>query len=539
MRRVGDAERVTSVVTAYRPGRELITSVRSLAAQSWTNHEILLVDDGSPHGHDDVLRAAVALDPRVRLIRGPRHDGRYVARNTAMDRATGTYVSFQEPDSWSHPLRLERQVAALRAEPGAAGVTCAALLTSADLRDQAIVRGPLMVRRTAERFDPVRHGGEDEFVHRLGTVRQLDGESLAVLLRRPGDRHPAARQAYRSAYRMWHRTGVAPPADRRPWPLLDRRGRRACDVLLVADWTRGDAGLGQLRALRARGLRVTMLHLGSGDDFHTRTQKSLNDGEAELADLGDDIRARLVVVRDPALLPLAGQRSGIRATRVILEAPGATARTRHEELAGRLFRAAPAWAPAGPETRAALADRDLTELDVPGTIDAAGWRVDRRDGRSRRPVVGRLCAGGRAEWRRLHAELPDHPGIDVRLRAAVPDGATPADWLIYDAADVGPRAFLQQLDYYPALPAARTPADPEPGALAALAAGCVVVLPDRYAPAYGDAAVYSTPAGLADTVRALHGRRAAVAGQRERGIAFVRRQHSHDVYAERISALTP
>ena len=539
VQRVGDAERVTSVVTAYAPGPELLASIRSLAAQSWTNHEILLVDDGSPHGHDDVLRAATKLDPRVRLLRRPAHEGRYVARNAAMDRATGAYVSFQEADSWSHPRRLERQVAALRADPAAGGVTCPALLTGADL---TIVRGPLLIRRTTERFDRVRHAGEDEFLDRLGSVVHLDGESLAVLLRRDGDRMEAARHAYRSAYRAWHRRSAGPPPVK-PWPLLDRRGRRACDVLMVADWTREDAGLGQLRALKNRGLRVMVLHMGGQDDLDARTQEAINDGEADLVDRTDDVRARLVVVRDPRILDNA-RTSGIRATRVVLEATDAP--QEGAAAARSLFGADPLWAPSGPHSRAALGDLKTTELDVPHTVDADRWRVDRRDIPASRPVVGRQCAGGRHEWHRLRAELPEHPMLDVRLR----DGAgtarqafgyygPPTSWLVYAAAEVSARAFLQQVDFYPALPAARTPADAEPGVLAALAAGCVVVLPHRYEPAYGDAAVYSTVEALADTVRTLHGRRGRVAEQRDRADEFVRRVHGHDTYADRISALTP
>ncbi|MEV6495629.1 glycosyltransferase family 2 protein, partial [Actinoplanes sp. NPDC051633] len=193
-----------------------------------------------------------------------------------------------------------------------------------------------------------------------------------------------------------------------------------------------------------------------------------------------------------------------------------------------------------------LADAPATELDVPATIDADRWLIDRRETRTRRPVVGRQCAGDVREWHRLRAELPAHPTLDVRLRdgagtarRAFGFGGPPAGWLVYAADEVTPRAFLSQLDFYLALPGAGEPADAEPAVLAALAAGCVVVLPDRYAPAYGDAAVYSTAEGLAETVHTLHGRRAALAEQRDRGRDFVRRTHGHDRYAERISALTP
>ena len=114
--RIGHPRRITTIVTTWRPGTELLTSVRSLVAQTWTNHEILVIDDGSPAEFDPILRAAAALDPRVRLIRMVANGGTYVARNAGLDAATGDFVTFQDSDDWSHPLRLERQVAPLLAD---------------------------------------------------------------------------------------------------------------------------------------------------------------------------------------------------------------------------------------------------------------------------------------------------------------------------------------------------------------------------------------------------------------------------------------
>ncbi|HEY7271290.1 MAG TPA: glycosyltransferase family 2 protein, partial [Actinoplanes sp.] len=97
--------------------------------------------------------------------------------------------------------------------------------------------------------------------------------------------------------------------------------------------------------------------------------------------------------------------------------------------------------------------------------------------------------------------------------------------------------FLYQLDYYLPLPAGGQHTDPDPEVLTALAAGCVAVLPPPFAEAFGDAAVYCAPYDTTDPVRAWHGRRAALREQSERGRAFVRRQHSPELYAERIATL--
>jgi hypothetical protein len=64
-----------------------------------------------------------------------------------------------------------------------------------------------------------------------------------------------------------------------------------------------------------------------------------------------------------------------------------------------------------------------------------------------------------------------------------------------------------------------------------------VVLPPRYAPTFGDAAVYGSPAELTDTVRRLHGRRAQLQRQSDTGRDFVRHKHGHDRYADHVVAL--
>jgi hypothetical protein len=440
----------------------------------------------------------------------------------------------------------------------------------------------LMLRRAgaldrAGRFAAVRTGGDAEYADRVRTVfgadavRLLDAPPL-VLVRltggstadvRPGWMHPA-RRSYRSAYRAWHRhvaAGTATATDPRgcavPRRLLGRTGRRAYDVLLAADWTVPDAGLGQLRALRARGLRAALLHLDdvTGQrhrpaDFDPEMQDAVNAGEVDQVELCDDVRARLVVVRSPAVLRFPpGGPSALRAGRVVVEAGAGGWSRRCVTSSRRLFGVDPLWAPSGPAGRRRLTAEPgglpLTAVDLPATVDPDRWRLDRRGPRADRPVAGRQCAGDRAEWRRLRDELPDPARIDVRLldgtgasRRAFGRAGTPRGWLVYGAGEVTLRSFLYQVDYYLHLPAEDALTDPEPAVLAAMAAGCVPVLPYRFSGTFGDAALYSAPPEAGDAIRALHGRRTALRTLSERGRAFVRVLHHHDRYAERVEALT-
>src|SRR5262245_23100742 len=108
--RISDGPLVTVVMTAYQPGEPLITAVRSILAQTWTNFELVVVDDGSGGDFIELLHACAALDDRVRLIRRDLNEGTYAARNVGLESAEGDFVTFQDSDDWAHPRRLERQI---------------------------------------------------------------------------------------------------------------------------------------------------------------------------------------------------------------------------------------------------------------------------------------------------------------------------------------------------------------------------------------------------------------------------------------------
>jgi hypothetical protein len=594
VQRTGHPKRITTIVTAWQPDRSLLTAVRSLVAQTWTNHEILVVDDGSPASYDAILKEVAALDPRIRIIRMVANGGTYVARNAGLDVATGDFVTFQDSDDWSHPTRLEKQVAPLLADDAIFSTTSVGMRVTPDLvltrpgveQTRSYNLSSLMIRRTPALarvgyLDPVRKGADAEYVERARAVfgrpatRHLTGSPLALIRLsaeslssadyRTGWMHPA-RRSYLSAFQSWHdkvRAGTASPSTPRafaaPRRLRGETGAKAYDVVLAGDWTTaggaGATGTGQLRALTARGQRAALLHLDvlanlrqGPKNLDASVQEMINSGDLVQVEITDDVRARLVVCRSTKVLQHAPDLdSGVRAQRVVIEA-GAVSRSA-ASAARRLFGRRPRWAPAGPEGRRLLAEAldgdGLTALDLPGTVDPGQWRLDRRGPRADRPVVGRTChGGGRAEWRRLRDELPDSAKVDVRLldsdgtaeRAFGRFGA-PRGWLVYGPAEVSLRSFLYQIDFYLHLPLPGTPADPSPEVLTALAAGCVVVLPRRYASTFGEAAVYCEPDEVPETIRTLHEDRGRLREQSARGPEFVRRHHGHERFAERVIQL--
>jgi GT2 family glycosyltransferase len=110
------APAVTVVIPAYNRAASIRAAIESVLRQTWTDFELLVVDDGSTDG--TLAAAAEVEDPRLRLIASPRNQGAAGARNLGVAEARGAWVAFQDSDDEWLPLKLEKQMARLGA-PGA------------------------------------------------------------------------------------------------------------------------------------------------------------------------------------------------------------------------------------------------------------------------------------------------------------------------------------------------------------------------------------------------------------------------------------
>jgi glycosyltransferase involved in cell wall biosynthesis len=115
---LSDMERpaVSVIVPAFNVGDYITQLLRSLSAQTLSDFEAIVVDDGST----DHTGAAVAAHAaaRVSLIR-QANQGVSAARNAGLAAARGAFVIFVDGDDLLHPQALERLAAALRQHPDA------------------------------------------------------------------------------------------------------------------------------------------------------------------------------------------------------------------------------------------------------------------------------------------------------------------------------------------------------------------------------------------------------------------------------------
>lgn len=94
----------------YFNKREFVEeALRSVLTQTYSDLELLVVDDASTDGGLDLVRAIG--DPRIRIIESAVNTGRAAAANRGFDAARGDYVAILDADDVMYPERLEKQLA--------------------------------------------------------------------------------------------------------------------------------------------------------------------------------------------------------------------------------------------------------------------------------------------------------------------------------------------------------------------------------------------------------------------------------------------
>jgi len=111
---------VSVVIPVYNREAYVGDAIESVLAQTFTDFEVLVIDDGSTDRSREV--AGAYRDPRIRLLHNERNQGLPRTRNTGVDSARGTYLAFLDSDDLALPTRLAKQVAFLDGHPDHAAV---------------------------------------------------------------------------------------------------------------------------------------------------------------------------------------------------------------------------------------------------------------------------------------------------------------------------------------------------------------------------------------------------------------------------------
>lgn len=115
-----ESPKVTVVIPVYNREKYVGDAIGSILAQTFTDFELLVIDDGSTDGSVEVVRSY--RDPRIRLECNETNWGIAKTRNRGIQLACGEYLAFLDSDDWAYPERLAKQAAFLDSHPDYAAV---------------------------------------------------------------------------------------------------------------------------------------------------------------------------------------------------------------------------------------------------------------------------------------------------------------------------------------------------------------------------------------------------------------------------------
>ena len=115
-------EKVSVIIPTYNRETTILRAVQSVLDQTYSNLEVLVIDDGSTDGTAEIVNGIV--DERVKYIVLEKNGGPSNARNVGVQMAEGEWIAFQDSDDCWHKDKLEAQMAYAGEHPEYAMIYC-------------------------------------------------------------------------------------------------------------------------------------------------------------------------------------------------------------------------------------------------------------------------------------------------------------------------------------------------------------------------------------------------------------------------------
>lgn len=101
---------VSIITPAYNAAAYIAETIASVFAQTYTNWEMLIVNDCSKDNTAEIVQSYAAKDKRIKLINLTQNSGAAVARNTVIKNAKGRYIAFLDSDDLWKKEKLQKQI---------------------------------------------------------------------------------------------------------------------------------------------------------------------------------------------------------------------------------------------------------------------------------------------------------------------------------------------------------------------------------------------------------------------------------------------
>ena len=102
---------VSIITPMFNSEAFIVDTINSITAQTYTNWELLLIDDKSSDQTIEIAHRFIKKYPNIKLLQNEVNSGAAISRNKGIMAATGDYIAFLDADDLWKPEKLEKQVA--------------------------------------------------------------------------------------------------------------------------------------------------------------------------------------------------------------------------------------------------------------------------------------------------------------------------------------------------------------------------------------------------------------------------------------------
>lgn len=101
---------VSIIIPTYNRAGTLARAIQSVIVQSYSDWELIIIDDGSTDNTEELVKSFIEQDKRIQYISFSENKGQAAARNKGIRASDGEYIAFQDSDDCWMPDKLQMQV---------------------------------------------------------------------------------------------------------------------------------------------------------------------------------------------------------------------------------------------------------------------------------------------------------------------------------------------------------------------------------------------------------------------------------------------
>lgn len=138
---------VSIIMPSYNTANYIAESIQSVLAQSYTDWELIIVDDCSTDDTDKVVTPYLS-DERIKYLKNEKNSGAATSRNRALREAKGRWIAFLDSDDLWMPDKLKKQINFMEKNDYHFSYTNYAEIDTGDNRNGVTVTGPKKITKT-------------------------------------------------------------------------------------------------------------------------------------------------------------------------------------------------------------------------------------------------------------------------------------------------------------------------------------------------------------------------------------------------------